>query len=311
MPHLHNWTARPLPNGRMAVTRYLGKSPIAAVPPELDGRPVTHVAAGCFSDWTPDHTDDELTVLLPSTLLTVDPRAFDACPYLTEFAVEPENPFFTAREGLLYDKAEQTLIRYPQGLGGWYIELPATVTDIGPRAFAGSAIRAFVPANDPTALGQMSGWRPAGTRVLHGGSLRSIGRLAFDNCRGLRLVGLRPSLDRLDFGAFRGCSALYSLCLPEGIVRLEGQTFHGCGSLQSLCLPASLARLERSDIDGCHALRQLFFRSPDTELSLEGFRPHRQLCILAPSGSAAAHYAADHSLPFQALPAEPPAPVHA
>ena len=174
-----------------------------------------------------------------------------------------------------------------QGLGGWYIELPATVTDIGPRAFAGSAIRAFVPADDPTALGQMGCWHPSGTRILHGGNLRSIGRLAFDNCRSLRLVGLRPALDRLDFGAFRGCSALYSLCLP-----------------------ASLARLERSDIDGCHALRQLFFRSPDTELSLEGFRPHRHLCILAPGGSAAAHYAADHSLPFQALPAQLPAPVH-
>lgn len=193
MSHPRNWAVRPLSGGRMAVTRYLGKSPLATVPSQVDGCPVTHMDAHCFAGWTPVRPADELQVALPASLRTVDPRAFDGCIHLTAFDVAPENRRFAAWEGLLCDHARTRLVRFPPGLGGWYIHLPPTVTAIAPRAFAGSAIRAFLPEDDDDARAAMRRWPPVGPRILWPAGLRDVSPHAFDDCRDLRLILLpRP-----------------------------------------------------------------------------------------------------------------------
>ncbi len=50
--------------------------------------------------------------------------------------VDPENPFFTSVNGVLFTKDMRTLVCYPCGKGGDSYKTPETVETIGAAAFA-------------------------------------------------------------------------------------------------------------------------------------------------------------------------------
>lgn len=69
-PGLFQW--EPLGDGA-AITAYSGDERVAAVPGELEGRPVRAIRAGAFADAACDE------VILPDTLRTLENGAFDGC----------------------------------------------------------------------------------------------------------------------------------------------------------------------------------------------------------------------------------------
>src|SRR5260370_25464861 len=60
---------------------------------------------------------------------------FNFCTNLTAITVDPLSLFYTSVDGVLLDKAQTTLVRFPEGSGGDY-SVPSGVTLIQSRAFA-------------------------------------------------------------------------------------------------------------------------------------------------------------------------------
>jgi hypothetical protein len=66
--------------------------------------------------------------------------AFAGTANLTSIGVTGSNTSYSSGEGVLYDTAKGTLIKYPQGKTGASFPVPGTVTKIGASAFAASTV---------------------------------------------------------------------------------------------------------------------------------------------------------------------------
>ncbi len=127
------------------------------------------------------------SVHLPASLLSLGAEVFRSCAALTAITVDPANAAFSSRDGVLFNKAQSSLLAYPCGRGGSYV-VPAGVSTIVPSAFrntSGSLNSVSLPA-----------------------SLRSIGDFAFASCKGLLELEIPASVTAIGNSAFRYNNAL-------------------------------------------------------------------------------------------------------
>eukprot|EP00946_MAST-07B_sp_MAST-7B-sp1_P004662 g4662.t1 len=68
-------------------------------------------------------------------------------------------------------------------------------------------------------------------------NVMSIGKTAFEDCKGLTSVTFPKGLTSIGSSAFYGCSGLTSVTLPEGLTSIGWMAFYGCSGLTSVTLP--------------------------------------------------------------------------
>jgi len=73
-------------------------------------------------------------VQIPAAVTVVGADAFGCSPNLVEIAVDAGNPNYSAKDGVLFNKDQTTLLEYPAGKTGIY-HIPDSVTEISIRAF--------------------------------------------------------------------------------------------------------------------------------------------------------------------------------
>ena len=206
---------------------------------------ITHIGdcafISCTGDWG--------TVVLPESLESIGEEAFHRCTALTGTLVIPKNvqriggshiypasafggnrltsisvaegnPWFTARDGILYTKDLSRLIACPGQKNG-AITFPETLKTIDPSAFFGC-----------------SGL--TGDLIFPEG-LQCIGAWAFTGCSGFDgSISLPESLAYIQQGAFGGCSGLTgTLILPHGVFVGKG-AFSGCTGLTEVHFPGDV-----------------------------------------------------------------------
>ena len=115
------------------------------------------------------------SVTLPSSITSIGDGAFYGCTGLKGITVDIANSIYSSNDGILFNKAQTSLIAFPGGKIGDY-SIPNSVTSIGNQAFY-----------DCSGL----------TSVTLPSSITSIGYYAFYNCTGLTSVyfmGNAPSM---------------------------------------------------------------------------------------------------------------------
>ncbi|MDP4271081.1 MAG: leucine-rich repeat domain-containing protein, partial [Bacteroidota bacterium] len=75
------------------------------------------------------------TIIIPKSVNQIESVPFGLCSGITEFIVEDGNNYFTATNGILFNKDQTRLILYPCGKTGNY-EIPGTVNIISENSFA-------------------------------------------------------------------------------------------------------------------------------------------------------------------------------
>ena len=75
-------------------------------------------------------------ISIPRNVKKLGGSAFEECPRLTGVDVDAENPFFTSKDGIVFNKNMTTIYYYSQTRKGAYA-IPSSVTSIEAGAFAG------------------------------------------------------------------------------------------------------------------------------------------------------------------------------
>jgi hypothetical protein len=97
-------------------------------------------------------------------------------------------------------------------------DLPASVTQIGERAFFGCTSLASITIPE---------------------SVTQIGLSAFYDCTSLASITLPASVTQIGEHAFYGCKSLASITLPTSVTQIGVWAFYGCKSLSSITIPSA------------------------------------------------------------------------
>ncbi|MBQ8536717.1 MAG: leucine-rich repeat domain-containing protein [Clostridia bacterium] len=187
------------------------------IPAQLGGQPVSGIGSYAFSGCEDmvsltlqegiarigeaAFSDTGLTDLhLPASVTELSAASFRSCPNLAAITLAQDHPAFSVKDGVLFDKAGETLIMYPAGRKGKAYTVPEEVLAIGSCAF-----------DQPRNLTQVT--LPKGLKV--------IGNEAFSNASISELT-LPDSLKEIGSGAFNMCFGLKKLKLPKGVEIIHG-----------------------------------------------------------------------------------------
>ncbi len=161
------------------------------------------------------------TLALPSTLAELDTD--DAVPALEAFSVGDNHPSFFVRDGVLFSRDGEILVRYPEAKPGDTYAVPAGVKEIGGHAFPQNAVYL--------------------KHVSLPGGLLLIGDYAFDMCETLQSVSIPDSAVYIGDGAFEGCVNLHTVRLPKNLLSIGSFAFIWSGLSGTLSVPEGVVSI--------------------------------------------------------------------
>ena len=199
----------------ITVIGYTGPSAAVTIPASIPGvnGTVTAIAAGSKSGFCGLIT----SVTIPDSVTSIGEAAFANCPCLTAINVGAQNPAYSSLGGVLFDKAQTTLIQWPRAAAGAYT-IPSGVTSIGAMAFSqSSGLGSVAIPNSVTGIGNFAFMAcPALTNLTMGSGVTSIGGSAFADCSGLTSFTIPDSVAAIGDFAFLQCTGLTSAYFRGG-----------------------------------------------------------------------------------------------
>ena len=256
-----------LDDGTVEITKYKGKAERLAIPDTLDGKRVTAIGEQAFSFCS------SLTIIsIPDSVAQIGENPFAACSSLKSISVSPEHPYFATIDGVLFRKADKTLISYPAGISSSTYTIPQGITSIGDSAFSSCYFLTSVSIPD---------------------SVTSIGDSAFSYCYFLTSVSIPDSVEQIGTNPFAACFELKSISaspdhpyfatidgvlfrkadkalisypasissstytIPRGITAIGDGAFYSCDSLTSVSIPDSVEQIGANPFGNCSALKTI------------------------------------------------------
>jgi len=130
---------------------------------------------------------------IPASVESLGSFAFYGCSSISGFTVDAGNLYYSAQDGLLFNKNIDTLYICPLTKSGQY-EVPSGVRCIGPSAFDGCS---------------------ALTEVLMPATLVELGDYAFEYCSGLTAARIPSSVSKFGIGVYYSCPKLMDLVVER------------------------------------------------------------------------------------------------
>ncbi len=307
-------------NTTVTITGYSGPGGAVAIPSTLAGLPVTGIGNWAFyncssltgitipagvtniGSWAFEGCYRLTGVMIPAGVTSIGDAAFRYCQNLTTIAVEDANPAYGSLDGVLFDKARQTLIQCPGGKAGSYM-IPDTVTNIGSYAFEGcySLTGVTIPAG-VTGIGNSAFCNCFSlTGVTIGSGVTSIGDGAFGSCQNLTSIAVadaNPAYGSQDGVLFDKARQTLIQCpggkagsymIPDTVTNIGSRAFEECYMLTGVTIPASVTGIGEAAFRSCKNLTSIAVEDSNPAYgSQDGvlFDKARQTLIQCPGGKA-------------------------
>jgi hypothetical protein len=136
------------------------------------------------------------SINLPDSVTVIGYDVFSDCKNLRNITVGKRNPRFSGIDGVLFDKIENRILRYPAGKQDTRYAIPAGGLTIEERAFLGCENLVTIDIPD---------------------SVTTIEDLAFFNCKSLAAVNIPDSVSNIEEAAFVECENLKKIYLSRKI----------------------------------------------------------------------------------------------
>jgi hypothetical protein len=240
-------------------------------------------------------SDIPTSITIPSSIISIGINAFYHCSNLKNINVLPDNPVYSSLDGVLFNKDQTTLIKYPPGKEGEYV-IPETVQHFEYKAFSEckSSIRLVIPEGteiiEPNAFYKIKGLQsiqlPSTLKVIGEDaffgcvdlteisipdSVISIGAGAFANCRSLEQIDIPPYVEEIGDSAFYRCEKLRFAYIPDSLAEVGAYMFNYCHSLESVIIGASVKEIQAGAFLNCENLNAVYFLGDHPEMDQEAF----------------------------------------
>jgi len=134
------------------------------------------------------------------------------------------------------------------------------LTEVGEMAFCNcSALASISLPNSVTTIGNKAFAYTAITSIVLPENVKSMGTGLFYNCSSLESVTLPKSITRIPNETFYDCSSIKTLDIPEGITVIGESAFVRCGALTKVKLPSTLVTIEKMCFYLCSNIKEINF----------------------------------------------------
>lgn len=231
---------------------------------------VKKIGKGAFSECS-----NLKKIIIPSSVIEIDPQAFYNCRALESITVNGGNPVYRSFTNCLINRAERSLIVgskksvipvYKEDGGTEYI-----VTSIGAGAFYGSGIEEIDIPENITSIGAEAFKNSSLTKFTVPEGIKVINASTFDSCASLTTITLHDGITSIGQNAFANCSKLDDVTLPANLTTINGNTFQNCTSLKNITLNEGLRSIQRSAFNGCTNLRSITLPSSISSIGIGAF----------------------------------------
>lgn len=190
---------------------------------------------------------------------------------IAHIEVDPDNPRYACRDGLLIDKQTKTVIL---GYAGDKIPDDGSVTKIGSNAFYGRMDFKYMEIPDSvTEIGDRAFYGCANLeKVVIADSVTSIGICVFGKCKNLTEIDLPASITQISYDMFEYCTKLKSVTIPDSVAVIKSYAFANCSSLEKIIIPETVSYIGQDAFENCFALTEIKIPSFTTNIRSEAFK---------------------------------------
>ena len=237
---------------------------------------------------------------IPKTVTVIQAGAFKDCSSLKEITVDPQNPSYRMKDGVLFNKDGTELLWYPVIGDTYAYTVPETVTTIKRYAFCGSRrLKQVKMGNTVTVI---EDWAFFGSSIQEAEiptSITQIQQSTFANCASLLSVRLHDGITSIGMKAFQGCTNLTEIALPKGLSAIELWTFADCGNLSSVMIPNSVTTIGAGAFENCPALLNIYIPKTVSSFGDSVFEGTPSILLFGESGSKAQQYAQENAIAYK------------
>ena len=172
------------------------------------------------------------SISIPDSVSNIGNQVWDYCSSLAAIEVDGSNDYYRSVDGVLFDWALTSILRYPSAKTGSVYDIPDTVVTLSPCSFKGCSLLEAITIPE---------------------SVTIIGNSAFEGCTSIRNVSIPGSVTTISYEAFRACENLEYVTICDGVAIIESYAFQSC-SMTSIHIPASVTVIQTSVFLRCDSL---------------------------------------------------------
>lgn len=201
------------------------------------------------------------SITIPSNVTSVGSYAFDACTALESIDVAKENTYFVSKDGVLFNKSETKIVRYPIAKSGETYTIPKTVTYIEYGSFADCTNLTSIVIHKTLSAIRNDSFKGCSnlTEITLPLSITATGTSTFEDCTSLTKInvatqnkyysaknGVLFNKDKTKLYFFPVGSEMTSYTVPDSVTTIDPRAFVNPTNLTSLHIPETVTYI-RSD----------------------------------------------------------------
>jgi hypothetical protein len=180
-------------------------------------------------------------LVIPERVTAIGENVFAGCLNLASIRVDEKNRSFADVDGVLFNKAQTAILRFPEGRSEKQYTIPASVEQIGTSAFSFcQRLSAISLPEKLTVIGNSAFFYCASLYEIRlGERVLAIGNDAFSGCTNLDRINFPESLRSIGDRAFAACRTLTTASISRNVISIGENAFRSCDRLTRVSLSRS------------------------------------------------------------------------
>ena len=169
-------------------------------------------------------------VLIGNRVINIGNGFVDNCPNLKAINVSPLNNKYAGVGGVLYNKKQSVLLRYPEGKMGARFSVPNNVVVVGKKSFFNNQLI---------------------KKIVFSENNKVIGKGCCSYCNSLSEVVFHEGIEIIDEQAFKRSGLKGKIFLPNSVIEIRDNAFEGCKGITEIVISYFCKKIGKDVFKGC------------------------------------------------------------